>query len=145
MQLMRNALIGGLAAVGLLGATPVHATDSIVAPMKESDVKSFCDKVGGDFTRAPDGSGYGCKSDCNGSCSVTCSKDNYCVISTPVELRVPTAGFDPRANDYLKLAVASQDDGKSSNDRAGWIGLLGLLGLAGLIGVARSGGRSKPS
>lgn len=144
MHVVKPAAMSAIVALGLLSASPALATKSVVEPMSESDIKSFCDRVEGEFTRAPDGSGYACRNECNGGdCSVTCSKDNYCVIETP-ERRAETGNFDPRADGFLKLAI---DDGGRGDDRdgAGWLGLLGLAGLAGLLGVKRAGERSRPS
>jgi hypothetical protein len=137
MRVMKPAAFAAIAALGLLSASAAQATKSVVKPMSESDIKSFCDRVEGDFTRAPDGSGYACRNECNGGdCSVTCSKDNYCIIETP-ESRVATGSFDPKADGFLKLAIAEDDRDGERND-AGWLGLLGLAGLAGLLGVRRA-------
>ena len=134
MQTTKPILLSAAVSMGLLGASPALATESITGPIKESDVKALCDRTGGTFTRAPDGSGYGCSNECNGgTCSVSCSPA-ACSIRTPEPYQRFVSGIpDPKADALLQLAVDSRGHDRGDKGLPSWIGLLGLLGLAGLF------------
>jgi len=62
-------------------AGPATARDIYLHKHTVAEIKSDCDKVGGQFSQDP--SGYGCGTDCHGktgtACTVFCPADHRCV------------------------------------------------------------------
>ena len=139
MHTIKNTLVVGVTVIGLLGSSPVQATDSVTKPIKESDVKSLCDKTGGKFESGS--GGYSCTNECNGGpCEVSCVRDEYCTIHTP-ERRAANASPDPKASPFLMMAATGASGSKDSSD--GWLGLFGLIGLTGLLAFRRGAVRAE--
>ena len=133
MHTTKNMFVVGVVVIGLLGASAAQATDSVTKPIKESDVKSLCDKTGGKFESGT--GGYSCTNECNGGpCEVSCVRDQYCTIHTP-ERRAANASYDPKASPFLVMAATGASGSKDSS--SGWLGLFGLIGLAGLLAFRR--------
>lgn len=138
MTSISKTFVVGMTVFGLLGSSPALATDSVTKPIKESDVKSLCDKTGGKFESGS--GGYSCTNECNGGpCEVQCVRGEYCTIHTP-ERRAENVGIDPKASPYLVMAATSA--GGHEDGSREWLGLLGLIGLAGLLGLRRQAVRS---
>jgi hypothetical protein len=60
------------------------ARDRDLGKLSADSVKSYCDKAGGKYWANPEGTNWGCATDCGGkTCGIMCDKDTGCLGSTP--------------------------------------------------------------
>lgn len=125
-----------------LASAPAMAEDHQLGKYTSGQIKEICDRNGGTFREAADGSLYGCHKACTGgTCAVICQPNEPCLGVTP--RNQPTAtGESAVAGALNATLMREEDDGDDhgrGKDGLPW-GLFGLLGLIGLAGLRRDRG-----
>lgn len=129
-----KTLIMGSAVVLLLGlvSSTAMAEDVDLGKHGESEIKSICDRQGGNFQS--DAQIYGCSKACKGgTCAVICTKDDQKCFGTTPANRPPGTTGERGVLDALNATTNTTQEHDNKNSQWGLLGLLGFAGLLGLI------------
>lgn len=130
MTRLNTFVIGSTLALAMT-ASPAAAEQVDVGKHTPEEIKSICEREGGDYIRG--GNVWSCFKKCaGGTCSVSCDKDG-CTGTTPAR-RAPAVVGERAVLDALNGKVETK---QRHDERSFPWGLLGLLGLAGLLAFRR--------